>query len=698
MQFLNPLYLLALLAVSVPILIHLIRLRRVRRIRFSSLQFLKSMRTGALKRLRLRKRLLLALRVAAVAFLALGLAGPWIPERDGGQGAGGPAAIGMLLDNSPSMAQVDAEGAFFDQALEEASRIIASAGREDRIYLEVSNGASLHLPPLVPDAAQSRLPNLETVNRGNFLAEHLGRLASELADAPQPVRRLYLITDGQATQFHRLDGADAFGSRHAFPLSLRLAGTEREPNVAITNLEMGPAGAGDPGAIDLTAVLTNFGREDAENLMLGLETEGEIRMRTMVEIPAGESVSIPLEWVPARGERHPTGQVVLEGGGLTFDSRRYFSVRIPDPRRVALVGRGSEEESYLSAVLQAAGVGSSLRPVRTDWESALVGGEERFDAILLDGAREIPAWAHDPLLEYLEEGGGLLLLPAADGDPASYNRFLERIAAGRYDGVEGSYGSFRPIERVAPIRRGHPLFDDLFARESETLQVDLPEIYYRHRLRSGATARPVLSTAGGEPLLVEMGVGSGTLVLSAIGAGPEWSSFPVKPIFAPLFYRLTRQIAGSDRMELLEHRLGSEFRFPLERPPVGEVTLQIGPLSLLPGRTARPGGTLLTDPAREWEPGILTIVSDADPIRVAVNQDTMESDFEPLQEQELENLFGSRFSSVEVRRVENGSETGIRAAGRRGMLWHWFLLAALIFLLTESVTARLFNLDAMRKS
>ena len=85
MHFLNPLFLLGLAASSVPLLIHLLTRRRPRRTEFSSIEFLREARVVEMRRFRLREWLLLLLRMAAVACLALALARPvWRGAAAGG--------------------------------------------------------------------------------------------------------------------------------------------------------------------------------------------------------------------------------------------------------------------------------------------------------------------------------------------------------------------------------------------------------------------------------------------------------------------------------------------------------------------------------------------------------------------------------------------------------------------------------------
>ena len=102
MTFAAPLFLLAALAGLIPVLVHLIHRQKAREFRFSTLRFLRV----SVQRTRRRKYVedlsLLALRVAVLLLIALGLARPAISSLGGLWGRGQTRAIAIVVDNSAS--------------------------------------------------------------------------------------------------------------------------------------------------------------------------------------------------------------------------------------------------------------------------------------------------------------------------------------------------------------------------------------------------------------------------------------------------------------------------------------------------------------------------------------------------------------------------------------------------------------------
>src|SRR5205085_9234720 len=124
MSFLSPITLVALASLALPVLIHLLARRRARRLDFPSLKFLRETPSFKLRPRRIREPLLLALRVAAIILLVLGIARPLLTRQ-----SQTPSTIHfILIDASLSM---KARGRAM-AAQEHARAIINKLGSNER--------------------------------------------------------------------------------------------------------------------------------------------------------------------------------------------------------------------------------------------------------------------------------------------------------------------------------------------------------------------------------------------------------------------------------------------------------------------------------------------------------------------------------------------------------------------------------------
>ena len=110
MTFVTPVLLAGTALIAVPIVLHLIMRQQPRHLEFPALRFIQRRRKTNTRQMRLRHLLLLALRCAAIALAAIGLARPSIgPSGLFGTGAGvlgdreAPVAAALLFDTSPRM-------------------------------------------------------------------------------------------------------------------------------------------------------------------------------------------------------------------------------------------------------------------------------------------------------------------------------------------------------------------------------------------------------------------------------------------------------------------------------------------------------------------------------------------------------------------------------------------------------------------
>ena len=103
MAFATPWFLLGLLGIGIPIAIHLIRRQRTERVMLPTVRFLKPAPRKHVYFQQLKQWLLLALRVAIVALLAVAFARPLLTGVYPRMAGRSPKSVAILLDASMSM-------------------------------------------------------------------------------------------------------------------------------------------------------------------------------------------------------------------------------------------------------------------------------------------------------------------------------------------------------------------------------------------------------------------------------------------------------------------------------------------------------------------------------------------------------------------------------------------------------------------
>lgn len=707
MNFLNPFFLIGLLAVAIPIVIHLINLREPKKVYFSTLAFFNSLKKSTFRRIRIKQYLLMALRTMAVLLLALALARPFLPAGVGGAAGSGdtPRAIVLLMDNSPSMSRIGASGPLIDQGKEIANNIIAGAGNRDRFIVATTNG-SVDMTALTgPARARELIGEVEPVNQGNYTTDVVRLLSRQLMQAPMREAVIYIISDGQKSQFaglEKLRDDELAGDK---PVSVQMVKLQQagQQNLAVTSLSLRNHMLSPNSSFVLQAEVKNVGDVAASNQFVSLETEGRMAGQYQVMLEPGQSEEFLFEVSPS-GKREVEGRIILEGDEVTYDNSRYFTVHIPEAHSVLLINEeeNTEFQSYLKTALEASQQTNSqidieTRPV-SDANSVRWSD---YDVVVLDGLPQVPEYWFDELQQFVQDGRGVLFLPSEQGSVQNYNAFLDQFNAGSFKGIRGEYGSFKTIEQVGEIVEGHPVLDELFVKqEDEQVQIDLPGLFFFlwYDGEGGVGSYKILQSETGVPLLAEQRFGDGKVLISAFGADPGWSNFPVNPLFAPLFYRSVLYAASMEQGGIEEHQLGRQFEWTGNLQS-REVELMLNNEVVKPEVEGLPEGVRIQYSGREWEPGVMQIIAGNQKRRIAINQNIMESDFETLKDKELAKMLGNSLTVHNVIDADSLSkedlEQKLNVAGYGEEIWNWLVWAALFFLIAETLVTRLYKAESI---
>jgi len=700
MSFLNPLFLIALAAAAIPLLIYLLNVRKPKKVRFSTLAFFDSLKQTALKRLKLKRLLLLAVRMLAILMLVLAAARPLLPGSFGGlMSDGEPKAIVVLVDNSPSMQQVDQNGPYFDQALEIAEELIEMADSDDRILLNVTNGESLPFPFVSASGAQVRLSDLTIENKGNYLFDRLENAFRRLDEAPEPNKQIFIISDGQETQLSEL--AESSFQDQQVPVQFITVGNAEPANTGVESVDLESSVLDGVEDLLLRVNIRNYGSREARNQFLNLSIGGELISQQAIQLEAGqtEEYTFPITY---SDDKNIAAEVFIEGDELTFDDRYYVNIQLPDSRSVGVISEENGNQgfqSYLTPMLEVMAQEEDRFNISFyTLQNLNVDILYDYDALILDGLQSIPDYLSQTVLDVVQNGGGVLLLPAADGDINSYNRMLGFGNAGRYIDVIGSYGSFDVIDRMAEPDDSHPIIDSIFdISEGETVRLNVPELFYLYQIEEGSLSGsfPILSTRSGQILLQEQNIGNGRMIFSAIGSDPGWSNFPIKPFFAPFFFRTVEYLARGEGAKISNHKLGERFEAVIGQS-VDYAEIEKDGETFVPEIAQRFEGTVISYDGKEWEPGFGKIVSEDREQHFSVNQDAMESLLNSLNKTEIENRLETVFENLSVIQSGDNSQTfysELESASFGKEIWFWFIIAAVILLIAESFIARLYKVE-----
>ena len=714
MTFLNPLLLLGLVAAAIPLIIHLFNFRRPREVNFSSLVFLKELQKSTMRRVQVKQWLLLLLRTLAIACLVLAFARPTLTGGLAGTlGGRGATSTAIVLDNSPSMTLRDAQGEYLAQAKRLAANLAETMeGGDEAFVLPVAASPEARAAALPSaSAALDAIGEVEVQPGAASLEKALERAARRLDEAAGPNRQVYLFTDVQASTL--LDSADVqlAGAARA---RLVPVGQRTHANVAVTDVRVISriVEVGQPAEIEAT--LTNFSQEELTDYVASVYLEGERVAQAAVDLAPGAAERVRFTATPdVRGWL--AGEVLIEDDAFDADNRRYFTLHVPERRRLLVVRGQGQQTRYLDLALSSSLTqGRVPFDVETVQESALAAaGLGAYDAVVLVGPRDLSSGEVGALTRYVREGGGLLLFPNQEARAEDYNALLGGLGGGTFSGFSGSLGGGQPVAAFDRVDREHPLFEGVFetSGQGEAAPVESPDVYYAMNYTpASGTEQTLIELSNGFPFLQELRDGRGAAFVVAAAPDLRWSDLPQRGLFIPLLYRAIYYLSAGESAageQLVVGRPG-ELRLAGAEGEGGPLRL-VAPdgEAFLPEQRSLFGATLLQVGPDVREPGIYDVRAgegadvQADLLRrVAFNLDPRESDLRTSEPDEAARALAEATGlGVDVFEAAQGGgdafAEGLVAEERGVELWNVFLLLALLFLMAETVVAKQWRPEAV---
>lgn len=324
MSFLSPLFLFAVAAVGLPLIIHSLNLKRPQKVAFSTLAFFKELQKTTIRKIRIKRYLLLFVRLLAIACLAFVLARPFLPPGLGGGDNKSAALNVVLLDNSISMGRIGEKGPLFEQGKNIISELEASSKDIDRFIFQTTNGEEEFTSVIGHSQFLRRLEQTEISNGGNYSAQRLESLISILNDSPYENKRLFIVSDGQLSQLSGLD--DVTDVPRTISTTFFNLGEVQVQNTVIASVETSSDMIGARLPVLLTVEVQNRSDIPISNQFVTLEFEGSIVGQYSVSLPASASQTYSFEVIPSRIGT-ASGRISIEGDEFVSDNIKYFSIQ-----------------------------------------------------------------------------------------------------------------------------------------------------------------------------------------------------------------------------------------------------------------------------------------------------------------------------------------------------------------------------------
>lgn len=625
MTFLAPLFFAGLLAVGLPIWLHRLSSENPNKQSYSSLMLLEPGEPRRVLAKNLQYLLLLALRIAVIALLALAFAGPVIFRSPQAATSDDARLHLIVLDASASMAYADR----WSQAQREALDIIAGLDSDDRGQILSAGRITALLTQATPDqgvlrsAVNSATPGVFHLDFGQLMRA----LDGVLRGAELPVV-LHIVTDAQAsglpTRFAEL------APRERTELVVHRIGTDEASNWAVESL------GGSAVTGELQASIGSYAASDATRTVR-LELEGQLIDERQVDVPAGGHADVEFAPLSLRAGSNRVSVKLAPGDELSADDERYIALQRPSPRSVLLVSddlRGRDTLFVASAMQTLAALVVDAQTVSSEDLEDLDLGSFHFviviDAGVLGGA------ASAALLNYVQSGGAVLMGMGPRSTSLTTVPLTEQMLTSGGTLRASDYAAVGAIDLAHPALRG--------------LESIRAARYFRYEtIQPAPEDRVLISLESGPPLLIEREVGAGQVLVYASTLDRQWNDLVVQPVFVPFVSGLANHMLG-----------GAGFS---SEAPLGS-TLAVRAMGLEGGQIFDPEGDVALGLGASSDVlldklGFYEVVGGGVSRLVAVNFDATESDLAPMDAETIDRWqrLGGENGPIEGAAVAAADET-----------------------------------------
>lgn len=646
-----------LLALAIPFLVHLLFRQKPQDVPIGSIRFLKEIMEKHRNRQRVMRWVLMSLRMAGLALLAMLFARPFMSEAV--EGKRGEKFVAILIDRSASMQLKNGGERLIDSAINAAKAVLRKESASTRFEVAFFDYevASVLGDNDKQGGAESReiLARLEAPNDTFAATDYAAALrwAHDVCTTSNAMdKELHVFTDLQQSGL-------AWSEVAPMPADVKVRvhdlGRDLPNNVAITSTQVSQLVIRPGESATVTVSLLNDGPFPFEELPVVLELKNgnrSFRERRKLKLESGsiESVEFAIERLE-EGLWQGTASVELIDD-LQFDNSRHLAIMSTPQYSVLIIdGQPSEEDvltesHYLTSAIRLAPEGGSfsaspyLPSARSNNEPL-----SAYDVIVIANAKSIGSSDATRISEFVDGGGGVVFF---GGDQVTNEGYASVRKAGLLPGeIVAPRESFDLPWRIENWNRKHPIFEPFADPQSG----DLTKLAFRGRveLELAPDATVLASYGDGQPFLVEkkLGVQGGTILWVTTSCDGEWSNWTQSELYVPIIHQLLGQLTGLN-----------------SGGPVRESTIDSTDAMVLTSQT--PG---VFKQEKFWQ---------------VVNVAPRESEMERSSVNDFVNRFELRTSDTEDEQpVASRGFMGNPKDVRQDEMWHWILFALLVVMVSE---------------
>ncbi|HQF47847.1 MAG TPA: BatA and WFA domain-containing protein [Flavobacterium alvei] len=639
MQFKHPEILYFLFLLVIPILVHLFQLRRFKKEYFTNVRFLKELSIQTRKSSKIKKWLLLATRLLLLTCIIIAFAQPFFKAKNSINSAN---EMYIVLDNSFSMQAKGQKGELLKRAVQE----LLENTPENQTFSLITNSETFWNTDI--KSIRTELQNLKYSALPFQLESAMAKIKSRKSAFNKDI---IVITDAVGLEAKQLKSINSdFNTYFIIPEAEQKNNTAIDSVFIHQNLD---------NFYEIGLNLSAFGEKN-KDIPVALYNQNKLIAKTQTKFETNKKT---IYFTIPKKDFH--GYASITDNGLEYDNNFYFSISKPKKNNIISIGT-AEKSNFLSRIY----TNDEFNFNNFDIASLDYNAVEKQDAIVLNELDEIPQALQTTLKSFVEKSGNLIFIPSAKTSTANINPFLKIFGNLQFKSLENKE------KQITKINFNHPLFSGVFENKINNFQ------YPKTKTSFGiASTNPaVLYYEDQTAFLTSINNPISAVYLFTAPINLENSNFQQSPLIVPTFYKMgisngnngVNALSISDnnpfyvdanlsKEEILKIKNDTETFIPVQQILNGKVKMMFNDLP--------------------QQAGNFGVFNKAENIKnISFNYDRAESDLDKVNESALSDYktidsVNTVFNSIQTDRTDN-------------QIWKWFVIFALLFLVTEMAIIR----------
>lgn len=679
MKFAYPEFLYAFAVLLIPIIIHLFNFKRYKTLYFSSLQFLKKIdqETKAVKNI--KHYIILALRLLAFSALVLAFAQPFIPNKINTGGTEQPV-MAIYLDNSHSMSAVGTNGELLNQGKEVVRKLVDQASPGVNFML-VNNDMSGRQQRVISKA--ELLDRIDFTGYSSFerdISAPLNAIKNTLEKEQHQGPRQYITVGDFQKSSYTFNNFEADSAGTYYPIQLIPQSYE---NLYIDSVWFETPIRKINQNNTLNVRVKNTSEQSLSNVSLELKV-GSYERQLLIDIPASGSELFTVNYTD-KTSGLKEGSVEISDDQLFFDDRYYFTYEVQESAEILIIN-GTESLPLPKLVYQTDDFFNvTEQPVKQLQLDAV----KSSDVVVLNGIKELSSALISRLLEFVDNGGSLSIIPDKEVNIGSYNRLLGQLELPLIATLE------KQALRLNTIEALDPFFDGMFNERNTSINLPLINSYYRATISGQTNSKSLVQFENKAPLFAKHG-GVKKAYMFYSGIDPSFGKMGTHALFSAMLLRIGGLSQNNNPLAIT---LGSDDSYRVFRPmkSEGPVHLVQEERELIPPSIRKGAFDYISlDPNaidQNLSAGIYEVQINKE-VRhlLAVNYNRSESRTDAYKTEEIETVFKENgVKRIEINTVSELEEIERLTLDKPYEYWRILLILCVAFLLAEMILLKLWR-------